>query len=160
MKPECSIWCSWSRIFLEMPALAQHVKKWPAPYEFEEAYYGVHMCLFTGPHSQPDDSSRPYCLPIYSYVSTASGIPTNVSYPLPPLLCVLHPCPSLSWFYFPNNIETHMPTARQRLCKYIPKHTRSTIGHPLLRNGQMNEHSWQLKAVFSVESVPISYEGT
>jgi hypothetical protein len=73
-----------------------------------------------------------------------------------PLQCVQHPYSSHSWIYFPNNIVTHMPITRQRLCKHIPKHTRSTIGYPLLGSGPINTHSWQQETVFSVGSVPWS----
>jgi hypothetical protein len=52
----------------------------------------------------------------------------------------------------------HRSIARQRLSKYIPRHTRWTIGHSLLGNGPINTHSWQQKTVFSVGSVPRSYK--
>jgi hypothetical protein len=52
------------------------------------------------------------------------------------LLVILRRCRYLDY------IMTHMPIARQRLCKQIPKHKRSTIkGHQLLGNGPMNIHS-------------------
>jgi hypothetical protein len=56
-------------------------------------------------------------------------------------------------------IVTHMPIARQQLCKHILEVTFSTVeGNRLLGNGPINTHSWQKKAVFSVGSVPRNYK--